>query len=62
MSYCWYVLRMDEKGRSPQKRHTSEESAREEAERLAIANPGVKFSVVRLVASVAVNTPMWFSG
>jgi len=55
----WYVLRMDEKGQTPRQRHETETGARAEAGRLAIAYPGVRFAVVRLIASCAMDSVNW---
>ena len=53
----WFVLNPD--GRAPRYRHTSEKSARDEAERLARNNPGVTFIVLKAVASVRSVDVQW---
>lgn len=45
--------------RPPTYRHRSEESARDEAERLARLNPGQEFIVLGAVASVRVVDVQW---
>ena len=46
---CWFVW--NPVGLNPRFEHPSEESARTEARRLALANPGREFLVLKSVAS-----------
>lgn len=51
----WMIFR--EYGTAPTKKHADEKSAREEANRLALKNPGHKFLVMRVVAEYMTEQP-----
>jgi hypothetical protein len=49
MNYDFYVV-WNPRGKSPMRRHSFEHQAREEAERLALRNPGHEFYVLHAVS------------
>ena len=53
----WMVWRVG--GMLPSHRHTTEESARQEAQRLAKLHPGHEFIVLRAVAKVRKDEVQW---
>lgn len=56
-----FFLVWSEQSGNPTYKHSTEDSAKAEAERLARANPGKVFHVLRLVDSCQVNDIVWAS-
>lgn len=59
MRYETFWLVWNERGSVPTVKHTSELSARDEAERLARHVPGVAFHVLRVIGTVVKNDVLW---
>lgn len=45
-------------GHMPRRKHATVESARQEAERLAVANPGTEFCVLAFLGSCTLQSPV----
>jgi len=52
----------NEAGRAPTVKHPTEQSARDEAERLATLNPGSTFHILCSLDECEVNSVRWKSG
>jgi len=57
MDHFWLVWRDD--GGTPTYKHQTPESAKQEAERLAVQNPGQRFHVMQVMATACYARVQW---